>query len=202
MPGAPLASEAPPLGDDDAPEPEEPVVENRADASPEPSAPSLSAAPASETPVGDASAAAQQPAEPIAALELQHVRDAWPEVLEAVRRFSVSAWTVVYTARPLVLNGDVLTLGFVSENDVTSFRQQQASGQGVSEVLRKAILEVLGTRVKFLVRVDAPAQSEAVPVVRDASAVDESRRYGESVVREILGANFLEETTIAPKPKD
>ncbi|MFD1715473.1 DNA polymerase III subunit gamma and tau [Amnibacterium flavum] len=202
VPGAPLMSEStPPPSDDDAPEPDEPPRSEVAP-SPEPvrAAPvAAEPAPAGPSPVSSAASAATAP---VGALELQHVRDAWPEVLEAVRRSSISAWTVVYTASPLILNGDVLTLGFVSENDVTSFRQQQASGQGVSEVLRQAIVEVLGTRVKFLVRVDAPVQTEAAAVVVDPSAVDESRRYGEAVVREILGANFLEETTIAPKAKD
>ena len=181
-PGSPAPTEGEdasrelPAQEAEAPSPTEPVTE-----------PASVSAPADKSP-------AQAP------LELHQVRDSWPEIIEVVKRGSMNAWAVVYTAQPLLLNGDILTLGFVSENDVSSFRQQQASGQGVSEVLRQAILEVLGTRVKFLVRVDAPAQQAPAPP--DPSEADQSRRYGESVVREILGANFIEETQLQPKTGD
>jgi DNA polymerase-3 subunit gamma/tau len=160
------------------------------------------------------------PAEPVpaaavepGAVTLQHVRDAWPEILETVQRTRRSAWAVVYTSHPRSLDGDVLTLSFVSRSDVESFRQAAPSGGGTSEVLRSAILSVLGVRVKFLPKVDggqavadtAPAWADAAPA---ASAAETPRapvvtappeqRYGEAVVREILGASFLEETTVAP----
>ncbi|GAA0991745.1 DNA polymerase III subunit gamma and tau [Subtercola frigoramans] len=85
---------------------------------------------------------------------LEQLRDAWPEVLEAVQRAKRTAWMVVYTASVRALAGDVLTLSFPSENDVASFKEQQAPGQGVSEYLRQAILEIIGLRVKFIARVD------------------------------------------------
>jgi DNA polymerase-3 subunit gamma/tau len=84
----------------------------------------------------------------------------------------------------------------------------------VSEVLRSAILEVLGIRVKFLPRIESQqgpeiaqrepetAQPEAGSAEVPAQApapIPESERYGESVVREILGASFLEETVL-PTP--
>ncbi|BDI21510.1 DNA polymerase III subunit gamma and tau [Herbiconiux sp. L3-i23] len=177
---------------------------------PEPSQPTPAREPEAIAPTAKEPASA--PPEPIRAepesapaadpapLALEQIRDAWPEIIDVVKRSSMNAWTVVFTAQPLILNGDVLTLGFVSEADVTKFRQQQNSGQGISEVLRTAILEVLGTRVKFLVRVDAPAP--APEPVHDPAAADESRRYGEAVVREILGANFIEETPLPPKTRD
>nr|WP_286279498.1 hypothetical protein [Naasia aerilata] len=62
-------------------------------------------------------------------LDLQRVRDSWPEILEAVKRIKLAAWTVVYTAQPLALRQDILTLGFISENDVAGFRQQQNAGR-------------------------------------------------------------------------
>ena len=83
-------------------------------------------------------------------LTIQHVRDAWPEVLETVQRAKRSAWAVVYTSYPLALQEDVLTLAFVSRSDVEGFKRPVQTGGGVSEVLRTAILEVLGVRVKFL----------------------------------------------------
>lgn len=145
---------------------------------------------------------------PVAALDVQRVRDAWPEILEAVRRIKLAAWTVVYTAQPLSLREDILMLGFVSENDVASFRQQQTTGQGVSEILRQAILDVLGTRVKFLARVDAP-DAPSIPAAaggrggtRPPAAQPEPQRYGEAVVRELLGASFIEETPLPPRTRE
>jgi DNA polymerase-3 subunit gamma/tau len=165
-----------------------------------------------------ASAHDERPGEPSArpdpgAVTLQHVRDAWPEILETVQRTRRSAWAAVYTSHPRALDGDVLTLSFVSRSDVESFRQAAPSGGGTSEVLRSAILSVLGIRVKFLPKVDggqaaadaapawtgddvaaAPAATPRAPVV----TAPPEQRYGEAVVREILGASFLEETTVAP----
>ncbi|RII89411.1 DNA polymerase III subunit gamma and tau, partial [Clavibacter michiganensis] len=52
------------------------------------------------------------------------------------------------------LAGDVLTLSFVSANDAERFKERGAPGQGVSDILRTAILDVLGIRVKFIARVE------------------------------------------------
>jgi DNA polymerase-3 subunit gamma/tau len=138
---------------------------------------------------------------------IQHVRDAWPEILETVQRTKRSAWAVVYTSHPRALQDDVLTLSFVSRGDVETFRRSTPTGGGVSEVLRSAILEVLGIRVKFLPRIESQQSAEPVgappeedePAPAGPAPIPESERYGESVVREILGANFLEETVL-PTP--
>jgi DNA polymerase III subunit gamma/tau len=196
-------------------------------------------------------------AQPATAISIQQVKDAWPEILGIVEKEKRTAWMVVYASRVLDLAGDVLTLSFASENDVASFKQPPAAGDGVSEYLRGAILKVLGLRVKFVARVDVPlsdaleadvseadapepdlpegeaqtstgpattgdaentgwpvtqipesaptkpAQRErakvgaaAKPAGKQASPAD--GRYGESVVRELLGASFIEELEIAP----
>jgi DNA polymerase-3 subunit gamma/tau len=214
----------------------------------------------------------------------QQVKDSWPEILEAVQEAKRSAWAIVYTSQPRALADDVLTVSFVSQNDVDAFKQGGPSG--VSEVLRTAIIQVLGLRVKFIARVEGPAAApvaEGAPVepvepIRDepeppervelvetsptkptetsptkptetsptklkdraqevstsstrvvdaqgwavaeipqddaptakaprarsvpkveAAASTAPARYGESVVRELLGANFIEEQAIAPK---
>jgi DNA polymerase-3 subunit gamma/tau len=88
---------------------------------------------------------------------IQQMRDAWPQVLETVQRTKRSAWAAVYTSYPLALKEDVLTLSFLSRTDVEAFKRPVQTGGGVSEVLRTAILEVLGVRVKFLPRVDGGA---------------------------------------------
>ena len=93
------------------------------------------------------------------------MRDAWPEILEVVQEAKRSAWTVVYTSQARALTDDVLTVSFVSQNDVDAFKQGGPSG--VSEVLRNAIIQVLGLRVKFIARAEGPA---AAPVAEGAPA--------------------------------
>jgi DNA polymerase-3 subunit gamma/tau len=216
------------------------------------------------------------PAVPATPVTLQQLRDAWPEILEVVQKAKRTAWMVVYTATPRVLDGDVLTLSFPSETDVSNFKDRPPTGDSVSELLRSAISTVLGLRVKFVARVDAaaapaapataapappvarptpstgtwnvaaipgadavpppdepeppyeppadepeppspdppsvePASSSVEPVEtppqkpasaptgprRPAGAASE--RYGEAVVRELLGANFIEEQSLAPR---
>jgi hypothetical protein len=131
---------------------------------------------------------------------------------------------------------EILTLKFLSQNDLDAFK----NASGASDILRKAIFEVLGVQVKFKAQIEpaaapqpvapapaaaatAPAQAApaaafaqdepadeyepepeddeapapAAPQVSAApqaaaksrnSMVDESARYGESLLREMLGA--------------
>ncbi|HEV7184923.1 MAG TPA: DNA polymerase III subunit gamma and tau, partial [Leifsonia sp.] len=92
------------------------------------------------------------------------VKDAWPQILDAVQKAKRSAWMVVFTAQVRSLEGDVLTLSFPSDNDVASFRQQQAGGAlGVSEYLRQAIVDILGIRVKYIARAEGSSSGPAGP---------------------------------------
>jgi DNA polymerase-3 subunit gamma/tau len=213
-----------------------------------------------------------------AVVTLAQLRDAWPEILEVVQKAKRTAWMVVYTATPRLLDGDVLTLSFPSESDVNNFKDRPPSGDSVSETLRSAINTVLGIRVKYVARVDAaatpapvasaqaaPATAPAkpsnggwnvtaipgsIPVDEEPAADEEppadepeppfeppavepepvveaappaprapsaklssapnpttprrgqpqaSARYGEAVVRELLGASFIEEQNLAPR---
>jgi DNA polymerase III subunit gamma/tau len=196
---------------------------------------------------------------------IQQMRDSWPEILEVVKE-NRNAWMVVYTSQARVLDGDVLTVTFPNESDVASFKKPQGPGESVSEILRSAILAVLGLRVKFIAKVEptlaaiaeetaladaaaptsettpvdeaapeptepdaepivdaagwavaeipvsldnrespsaavkpAAAKQAAAPVATTATSAPEPQRYGESVVREILGASFIEEQAVAPR---
>ncbi len=246
---------------------------------------------ATATPPTPPAPAPSKPVEAAAASEvtLQQVKDAWPEVLEAVQKAKRTAWMVVFTAKPLELrDGEILVLSFQSQNDVDTLKQQSTPGEGVGDYLKKAVFDVLGFTPKLLARVEATrstqasasAQSQAklpAPTATSAGATSdtgpvpddapeptepdvepptpdgnswytapvtdaepetrpvapppakkpavqppkatatepepepepakparekpayEKDRYGESVVREILGASFIEEQTIAPR---
>ncbi|SEI07353.1 MULTISPECIES: DNA polymerase III subunit gamma and tau [unclassified Leifsonia] len=122
-----------------------------------------SQSPESPAPAAGPSAAAPTAAV-VGAVTTQQVKDAWPQILDAVQRAKRSAWMVVFTAQVRSLNGDVLTLSFPSENDVQSFRQPEAGGApGVSEYLRQGIVDVLGIRVKFIARADSTPGPGAAP---------------------------------------
>ncbi|CAN5353461.1 hypothetical protein BH11ACT2_BH11ACT2_03430 [soil metagenome] len=121
----------------------------------------------------EAAAPVQQPerAMPVGPVTLQQVKDSWPEILEVVEKANRNAWLVVFTATAQTLNDDVLTLTFASQNDVDKFKQSTPGGDSVSEVLRAAIVEVLGLRVKYIARVEQVAAKSAPAVVPTPAAV-------------------------------
>ncbi|WP_420365043.1 DNA polymerase III subunit gamma and tau [Curtobacterium sp. L3-7] len=128
-----------------------------------PGTPEAAPAPAPSAPQPDGHASASstgmgsvigtEPAiQPIAAVGLQQMRDAWSQVLEHVQRAKRSAWTVVQPAQVTALRDDVLTLTFPSQQDVASFKEMSDPATSVSELVRAAIIDVLGFRVKFVAR--------------------------------------------------
>ena len=213
------------VGNDSAPAPVE------AKAPPANAATAASKAPA----VSQAPAASQTPASaPIGAVTLNQVRDAWSDVLSKVNKQSKSAWMVAFSLTVVDFADEILTLKFLSQNDLDAFK----NASGASDILRKAIFDVLGVQVKFKAQIEAvaasPAAAQAAPtstpttvVAQVATApepedyepgpegvaaeddepvlraeppkaetptksrntmVDESARYGESLLREMLGA--------------
>ena len=214
--------------------------------------------PAAQVPVAHKPVEAPDEAPVAAPVTLPHVKDAWPEILEVVQKAKLTAWMVVYTAKPLELRPDgVLVLSFPSQNDVDALKQRTAPGEGIADHLKQAIFDVLGIRVKFIAKVEterplapaleAPEPTEpeiepesasgttwATAVVTDSepetkpqraektvaapvkkaepvaepeppkkrpvpATADGKQRYGESVVREILGASFIEEQAVVPR---
>jgi DNA polymerase-3 subunit gamma/tau len=219
-------------------------------------------APAEEKPAASVEAASTEPA----VVSLQQMKDTWPEILDLVQKTNMNAWTVVFNAQVRALEGDVLTLVFTNQTDQAKFKELTPSGDGVSAILRTAIIDKLGLRVKFmapLVPAGAPTEQQrpaaaprtaapanltpppaddeapeptepdvepsgwavaAIPpspptqaeldaqraAARKPAAkvvappTPEDSRYGEAVVREILGASFIEEQPVVARviPKD
>ena len=179
---------------------------------------------------------------PVAAsgLTTQNFKDAWKDILVVVNRESKSAWMVAFALQ--VINFDeretVLTLQFSSARDLETFK-----GAGnAPDVLRNAIVEVLGVTVKFKPQIadsqtkpiaivkEAAQEVEAAPTAiqevavdeaddvslleeeaekivesaapvaekpkaksRNSKMIDEEARYGESLLREMLGAEPVED---------
>jgi DNA polymerase-3 subunit gamma/tau len=202
---------------------------------------STPAAPVQSPAQPSAAPAAPAPAAAVGAVSASQVRDAWSEILSKVNKQSKSAWMVAFSLTVVDFADEVLTLKFLSQNDLDAFK----NASGASDILRKAIFDVLGIQVKFKAQIEAAApvietpapvavktspiaivhteapddyedepeddepvvQIEApkpvepaapveakAPVEPKAKAksrngmVDESARYGESLLREMLGA--------------
>jgi DNA polymerase-3 subunit gamma/tau len=150
---------------------------------------------------------------------ISQVRASWPRILEQVSKKSKKAYMVAYTIDVIAVEGDVLTLRFASNYDLESFKGEA----GAPDVLRKAIEDEFGIVFKFKplmqpnaeqtntapvavaaaavvaaavvaepVDSEVPAEPEA-PAESRNSNVDEDARYGESLLREILGAEPLDD---------
>ena len=72
--------------------------------------------------------------------------------MSRVENASKSAWIVAYTLKVVEFAEGVLTLRFMSQSDLETFK---TSGQA-PDVLRKAITDELGVTVKFKPQVEAP----------------------------------------------
>jgi DNA polymerase-3 subunit gamma/tau len=161
----------------------------------------------------------------ISAVTKQAMVNAWPEILGQVKTESRSAWVVAFTLTVMDLTDDVLTLKFLSQKDLDSFKADSRS----TDALRKAIFSVLGIQAKFRPHVDesaavndsepattelpvvsetssqpvvdkssqdpSPAEvgSEPTPSTSRNSMVNEDTRYGESLLREVLGAEPIQD---------
>ena len=178
----------------------------------------VASAPKAATPQPAKAAAAlvaKSAASSIPAVSQQVLMNAWPEIIGQVKKESRAAWMVAFTLTVMDLTDDVLTLKFLSQKDLDSFKADSRS----TDALRKAIFAVLGIQVKFRPHIEEGAevasgteQSEpattVIPVVEQEmseapeaksapssrnSMVNEDARYGESLLREVLGAEPIQD---------
>ena len=176
------------------------------------------AAPRAETPQPAKAAAApvaKAAADSVPAVTQQVLMSAWPEIIGQVKKESRAAWMVAFTLTVMDLTDDVLTLKFLSQKDLDSFKADSRS----TDALRKAIFAVLGIQVKFRPHVEEGAEvasvtkqaepaTTVIPVVEQEaseasepkaaptsrnSMVNEDTRYGESLLREVLGAEPIQD---------
>jgi len=144
------------------------------------------------------------------------MQSSWGDVMTKLASISRSAWQVVLPQTPIGFDGSVLDIRFANEHDMQVFKDGGTSSP--SEVLRKAIFEVLGVRVKYravaahvgepVVQVSTPKKVEPVALVTEPIAkveekieevnqnrnklIDEKAQMGDSVLRDVLGAEPIE----------
>ncbi|AJW79714.1 DNA polymerase III subunit gamma and tau [Clavibacter michiganensis] len=199
-PPAPLAAPVPAA----APDPARVATPTETGSAASPAAPPASA-PVEPSPAASSSGpsapsagapSAPVPAAPVGPVTFEQLRDSWPSVVEAVEKAKRSAWLVAVTATPRALADDVLTLSFISANDAERFKERGAPGQGVSDILRTAILDVLGVRVKFIARVE-PHGGTSAPT---GTAAPSGGGSG-SPAPDASGPTTTRATTAGPRPE-
>jgi DNA polymerase-3 subunit gamma/tau len=178
----------------------------------------VAAAPRVETPQpakAVAAPVAKAAAGSVPAVTQQVLMSAWAEIIGQVKKESRAAWMVAFTLTVMDLTDDVLTLKFLSQKDLDSFKADSRS----TDALRKAIFAVLGIQVKFRPHIEEGAEvasvteqaepaTTVIPVVEQEaseasepkaapssrnSMVNEEARYGESLLREVLGAEPIQD---------
>jgi DNA polymerase-3 subunit gamma/tau len=170
-------------------------------------------------PVAKAAPAVEQPVAPapdvpaaVGAVSLAQMKAAWPEILRKVETKSMAAWLVAFGLDVIDFDGDVLTVRFPSQYDLEKFK----AAEGAPDVLREAIFEEFGVKVKFkphLAQAAEPAagpETKVIEVVAEPVAepevepepevvaepepeAEDDGRYGASLLREILDAKPLDE---------
>ena len=101
---------------------------------------------------------------------LAEILDVWPAILEDLES-SKGSWVVVNSARPVILEGDVLTLEFSEHMWVDRFKEKPTSGKAVFEDLREAILGALGVRLRFVPRLGTMTGTGPTTPVTPVSSV-------------------------------
>jgi len=129
---------------------------------PAPAAPRISTAPAAPTPT------------PAAPLTSELMVDSWPAILEGIGEKKRAVWTALVGTSVVRLENDVVTIGFPSLSSAEVLKKPQGPGLPANaELVREAILGVVGHRVRFKVQELAPTNTpEAPPEV--ASAPEEA----------------------------
>jgi len=153
------------------------------------------------------------------AVTWEMMKNSWEEIKSTLSGISRAAWQNVYTQTPVAFDGQVLDILFANEHDKTVFRD--GGPNSPSELLRKAIFEVLGVRVQYraavstagepIVQVSTPkaaAPTEPITKVQEPASekvdksqevnenrnklIDEDSLVGDSVLRNLLGAEPIE----------
>jgi DNA polymerase-3 subunit gamma/tau len=187
-----------------------------------PAAAAQPVAPASSkpAPAPTASKPAAQPTPSAGGVSTQAMIAAWPEILSQVKAESKSAWVVAFTLTVMDLSADVLTLKFLSQKDLDGFKADSRSTDALRkaifavlglQVKFKPHVEESSSEVSAVTEAHPP--TTAIPVVKDEpetksrakdekpvaesksrnGMVNEEARYGESLLREMLGAEPMQD---------
>jgi len=101
------------------------------------------------------------PAADLPPLSFDALVQAWPAVIDAIAEKKRIVWTAMVGTSIVALDTDVVTIGFPSLSSSEVLKKSQGPGLPVNaEIVREAIVEVTGHRVRFKVQEIAPAHAE------------------------------------------
>jgi DNA polymerase-3 subunit gamma/tau len=147
----------------------------------------------------EAPASSSKAPQPTAKLTQEAFMSSWPDVLSKLATISRSAWQVVLPQKPVAFDGEVIDILFANDADKEIFRAGGTNSP--SEVLRRAIFEVLGVRVKYRAATATQPQMVTEPIAKVEPEVaqdtrnkliDTNSQIGDAVLRDILGAAPVE----------
>lgn len=112
--------------------------------------------------------AAETPVSPLADWGLDAVVERWSAIVESVGEQKRSLWVVLSETKPVALDGDVLTIGFVKRSDANILKKPQGPGSPLpqADLLREAIYQHTGHRVRFTV---SELEPHEVPIPQAAA---------------------------------
>jgi DNA polymerase-3 subunit gamma/tau len=157
----------------------------------------------------------------IPVLTTAQFKDSWNSILSIVEKESKTAWVIAYTLQVIDYTDEVLTLRFASQHDLETFKTSGAAPDilrraiqtelGVTVKFKPSVPEASSpasplpsdktTPIAVVPEVveqpvaEAPAKAEKPAKATKSRAVDmpADERYGESVVRDLLGGVPLDE---------
>jgi len=141
-------------------------------APPAPKAPPQPPAPTADAPEPES---AKVPlVEPQAPLSLQLLQGSWSDIVESIGEKKRAVWSALVNTEVVSLSDDVVTIGFPALANAEVLKKPQGPGLSVNaELVRDAILQVTGHRVRFKVQelippdIDSEATAEDGPVQSD-----------------------------------
>ena len=125
---------------------------------------------ADEVPDGAAPAAAGSGGEPARELSLDRIMRAWSIILKQVEKRKIPLYSLLQAARPVELEGAVLTLAFPADAD---FNKEQVERPGNAAILMEVLQEMTGAdlRIRCIIGDGGPRPLAAEPPAPSAEEV-------------------------------
>lgn len=152
----------------------------------------------------------------IGGITFTQFRNSWPDILSLVNKKSKAAWMVAFALSVVDYTDDVLTLKFQSQKDLDSFKNSGDASEVLRSAIMEVFGVQVKFKAHIESKADevVPKESKpqkvepqkaepAAPVAsppttpiavvedtksRNSSMIDDEARYGESLLREVLGA--------------
>ncbi|MEK9578731.1 MAG: hypothetical protein VW008_05205, partial [Aquiluna sp.] len=99
----------------------------------------------------EAAQSVTEPTEPIEPWTLESLDLVWPKIIESLASHKRSLWVALSETKPIAVEDDVISIGFVRRSDAEILKKPQGPGSPLpnADLLREAILSHTGHRVRF-----------------------------------------------------